>query len=326
MFEDDENKDTASEIVSDEFRVVQQALSDFVKINYDGARSVEPIIMPTHESVANIKGKILDIIRNNPPLATVPKYYRDGREDYLWYSDFYDDITKDTYHRYRTFVKPVNEITIRNYAEELEKIDLPYFKELVSLVSLERLLMDYEAKLLIQAKEIKPVEENFPKEEEPAAKETEPEIPVKPKLDRKQLSKKRTYEPKLTDKQYALLIDCIETIKLFRRPVKVTELKKLLAGKLIEPLQVANQKSLVYFLDQLSESKYIKEKWMSVADGNKDFISFRSEGNKQRYGDETHYIPMQQFLNDRNRNRREAVRGLIEIEETIEQMDKFREK
>jgi len=65
---------------------------------------------------------------------------------------------------------------------------------------------------------------------------------------------------------------------------------------------------------------------MSVADGNKDFISFRSEGNKQRYGDEVHYIPMQQFLNDRNRNRREAVRGLVEIEETIEQIDKFREK
>jgi hypothetical protein len=196
----------------------------------------------------------------------------------------------------------------------------------VDLISLEQLYADYEKRMPKETDEIKPSTPPSSPEEQSVAKQTEPEPIIKPKPNRKHLSKKRSYEPKLTDKQYALLVDCVETIKLFRRPVKVTELRKLLMGKLIEPLQVANQKSLVYLLSLLSENKYIKEKWMSVADGNKDFISFRSEGNKQRYGDKVHYIPMQQFLNDRNRNRREAVRGLIEIEETIEQMDKFREK
>jgi hypothetical protein len=262
----------------------------------------------------------LDIIRNNPPLQSVPKYFQDGRKDYLWYSDFYDNIGKDNYHKYRKFVKPANEITTTNYTEELATIDLPYFKELVNLVSLERLLMDYEAKLPEQVKEIKPTYE------EPLNKEVSAEKNTEPKINREQLSKKRSYEPKLTDKQFSLLAECIETIKLFRRPVKITKLKKLLTRKLTEPLQVTNQKSLVYLLSQLSENKYIKKEWMSVADKNQDFISFRSEGNKQRYGNEVHYIPMQQFLNDRNRNRREAVRGLVDIEEMIEQLEEIREK
>jgi hypothetical protein len=130
----------------------------------------------------------------------------------------------------------------------------------------------------------------------------------------------------LTDKQYALLAECIETIKLFRRRVKVTELKKLLKGKLPEPLQITNQKSLVYLLDLLKENKYIKETWMSVAEGNKDFISFRSEGNERRYGSEPHFITMQQFLNNRRRSQREAIYGLDAIEDTIDLMEEYRDK
>jgi len=332
MFEDDENKDTAAPIVSEEFRMIQQTLDSFVDINYKTARNLMDVTRPVPEYIANIKGKIMDIIRNNPPLLSVPDYFHDGREDYLWYSDFYDDISKDIYRKYRKFVKPGNEITATNYAEELAKIDLPYFKELVDLISLERLYADYEARMPKETNEIKPKEEEpqkeeiLPKAEVPAAKDAEPEIVVKPKPDRKLLLKKRSYEPKLTDKQYALLVDCIETIKLFRRPVKITELKKLLSGKLAEPLQVNNQKSLVYLLSLLSENKYIKKKWMGVADKNQDFISFRTEGNKERYGDEIHYIPMQQFLNDRSRNKSQAIKGLIEIEETIDQMNEIREK
>ena len=223
MFEDDENKDTAAPIVSEEFRMIQQTLDSFVDINYKTARNLMDVTRPVPEYIANIKGKIMDIIRNNPPLLSVPDYFHDGREDYLWYSDFYDDISKDIYRKYRKFVKPGNEITATNYAEELAKIDLPYFKELVDLISLERLYADYEARMPKETNEIKPKEEEpqkeeiLPKAEVPAAKDAEPEIVVKPKPDRKLLLKKRSYEPKLTDKQYALLVDCIETIKLFRR-------------------------------------------------------------------------------------------------------------
>jgi hypothetical protein len=325
MFDDDENIDAASEIVAGEFGVVQQALDGFVEINYKTAKSVEENI-PTPEYIANLKGKILDIIRNNPPLASVPKYFHEGRKDYLWYSDFYDNISKDNFRKYRKFVKPVNEITVTNYAEELAKIDMPYFKELVNLISLERLFADNEKRIPKEIEEIKPISLLLPIEETPTPKSIEPEIIVKPESKPELLSKKRSYEPKLNDKQYLMLVECIETIELFRSPIKVTKLKKLLEGKLTEPLQVSNQKSLVYLFDLLSESKYIKEAWMYVAAKNRDFISFRNEGNKQRYGDEIHYISMQQFQNSRTHNKSQAIKGLADIEDTVEDLDKYREK
>ena len=80
---------------------------------------------------------------------------------------------------------------------------------------------------------------------------------------------------------------------------------------------------MVYLLDQLSEHKYIKAQWVSVADGNKDFISFRTEGNKERYGDNKHYIGMQQLLNCRNRNKREQIFGLEDIDTLIEKLGEY---
>lgn len=298
--------------VPEAFQVVQQSLNDFAVINYETALGLVSQPQLTEAEILHYKSKVLDIIRNNPPLSSLPKYLRDEREDYLWYSDFYDEISKDTYHQYRTFIKPINTITPSNYTTELTQIDLPYFRELVDLVSLERLCIKYE-KLLPKPK-VEVIQEKTPIQETTIAKETK--ATVKPK------STKRSYQPKLSKEQYALLVDCIESIKLFRSKIKVSELKKLLSGKLLEPLQVTNQKTLVYLLGQLSENKYIKDKWVSVADGNKDFISFRTEGNKERYGDNKHYIGMQQLLNCRNRNKREQIFGLENIDTLIDELNK----
>ena len=299
--------------VPEVFRVVQQYLDNFVTINYDTALSLVSQPQLTEAEILHYKSKVLDIIRNNPPLASLPKYLRDDRADYLWYSDFYDEINKDVYHQYRTFVRPTDTIISSNYTTELSKIELPYFRELVDLVSLERLCIKYEK--LFQKSKVDIGQEKTAVQETAIAKETQ--TTVKAKL------AKRSYLPKLSKEQYALLIDCIESIKLFRSKIKVSELKKLLSGKLSEPLQVTNQKTLVYLLDQLSEHKYIKETWVSVADGNKDFISFRTEGNKERYGDNKHYIGMQQLLNCRNRNKRESIVGLENIEDLIDELSKY---
>ena len=63
---------------------------------------------------------------------------------------------------------------------------------------------------------------------------------------------------------------------------------------------------------------------MSVADGNKDFISFRTKGNKERYGDEDHYINMGQLNNNRNKNKRELIFGLENIDDLIEELKKYK--
>ncbi len=299
--------------VPESFQVVQQSLNDFVAINYGTALGLVSQPQLTETEILHYKSKVLDIIRNNPPLASLPKYLRDEREDYLWYSDFYDEISKDAYHQYRTFIKPTSAITPSNYSTELTKVTLPYFKELVDLVSLECLCIKYEK--LVPKPKVKVIQEKTPIQETTIDKETK--ATVKPK------STKRSYQPKLSKEQYALLADCIESIKLFRLKMKRPELKKLLSGKLAESLQVTNQKTLVYLLDQLSEHKYIKNTWVSVADGNKDFISFRTEGNKERYGDNKHYIGMQQLLNCRNRNKREQIFGLENIDNLIEKLREY---
>lgn len=299
--------------VPESFLVVQQSLNDFVAINYETALGLVSQPQLTEAEILHYKSKVLDIIRNNPPLASLPKYLRDEREDYLWYSDFYDEISKDVYHQYRTFVKPTSTITPSNYTTELTQINLPYFRELIDLVSLERLCIKYEK--LVPKPRVEVIQEKTLIEETTITKETKATIKSK--------STKRSYQPKLNKEQYALLADCIEATRLFRSKIKVSELKKLLSGKLPEPLQVTNQKTLVYLLDQLSEHKYIKNTWVSVADGNKDFISFRTEGNKERYGDNKHYIGMQQLLNCRNRNKRESIVGLENIEDQIEELNKY---
>lgn len=310
------------------FREVQQCLDRFVEVNYETALGMLYRMKPTPEDIILYRGKVLDIIRHNPPLESVPRYFRDGREDYLWYSDFYDDITKEVYQRYRTFTAPEVEITPANYTEELAKIDLPYFRELIDLVSLEKLCMLYEAYQLSKKTESDTEEEaNIASDVETGIDVSqEPEAGEQTELIQPERQpKKRSYEPNLNDKQYILLAECVENIRLFRWKIKTSELKRLLKGKLTEPLEVTNQKSLVYLLDLLSENKYIKDTWMSVADGNRDFLSFRTEGNKQRYGNEPHYITMQQLLNCRNRNKRESIVGLVEIEEMIDAMEENRD-
>ncbi|MDH6309947.1 hypothetical protein M2451_002838 [Dysgonomonas sp. PFB1-18] len=314
-----------------QFRDVGQCIDRFSQVNYQTALSVNTNAKPTSEDIALLRSKILDIIRNNPPLKSVQRYMYDGREDYLWYSDFYDDITKEVYHKYRTFTKPQNEITPANYAEELAKIDLPYFRELVDLISLERLLANYpnkEAKPKEKIEVSRPIDTPKVDKQEISIEEQVVTENAKSKstTKNKQQFKKRSYEPKLNNEQYKLLAEYIEKIRLFRRPVKAAQLRKLLSGKLPEALQVTNQKSLVYLFDELSAKGYIKGTWMSVAAGNKDFISFRSEGNIRRYGSEIHYIPIGQMMNDRKRSKREFVQGLDDIDELIELIEENREE
>ncbi len=309
--------------IPEAFRAVQLCLDRFVEVNYETMLGVVANTKVTEADILHYHSKAVDIIRNNPPLETLPRYLRDGREDYLWYSEFFDDAGKDVFRQYAKFVASPIEITKTNYTEELAKIDLPYFKELVDLVSLERLCIKYERLFPATPKETAKEKLPTPKEDMTQKELSAPQNNIIKKAKVKPKVTKRSYQPKLNKEQYVLLADYIETIKLFRSKIKVAELKKLLSGKLSEPLQATNQKSLVYLFDQLMESEYIKEKWIAVAAGNKDFISFRTKGNKERYGDNTHYINMTQLNNCRNRNKKERITGLEDIDELIEKLSKY---
>lgn len=331
----DWEENTVSTDVFNGFREVAKSIENFVRINYNAALATETTLKPSPEDIALLNGKILDIIRHNPPLASIPRYLKDKREDYLWYSDFYDEVTKEVYHKYRTFNQPDVKITPANYTVELAKIDLPYFAEIVNLVSLERLRLNYQKRGFTD--KVRPEKEEYTKNTQTVVENKDTTdadfnfgtatVPIPnstPESER--IKNKRSYEPRLTAKQYALLSACIEAIRLFRNKITVPRFRKLLNGKPDDPLQVTNQKSLVYLFDQLREKRFIKDTWVSVAEGNKDFISLRTEGNELRYGSNPHFITLQQLLNSRSRNRREAIHGFIEIEEMMEQLEKYTEK
>lgn len=130
--------------IPEAFRDIQQCLDSFVEVNYETMLGMVSETKVTETDILHYHSKAIDIIRNNPPLESLPKYLRDGREDYLWYSEFYDDAGKDVFRQYAKFATSPIEITKTNYAEELAKIDLPYFRELVDLVSLEKLCIRYK--------------------------------------------------------------------------------------------------------------------------------------------------------------------------------------
>ena len=320
--------------IPEPYQYVQATLDRFVEINYDAALDV--VRLHAKELDADhIRQQMVDIIRNNPPLKTVPLYFRDGRENYLWYSDFYDDAGKDVFlKQYGKFAPPTPAITPASYAIELEKIDLPYFRALVDLICLVRLeqeaerierkkavvVPEPEAIEIAESESVEPFEEIKPEPESQSITEPEPTVPTE------HPAPKRSYLPKLSNEQYALLAGCIEHIHLFRRPVSVAQLKKLFAGKLPEPLQVMNQLPLVYLLDRMRDAKLIKKAWMTTAVENRDFISFRTEGLERRYGPGPHYLTMDQLKSRRNDTKHKYIDGADEIEDTIESMQEYRAK
>lgn len=306
-----------------EFEAVQRTLDSFVAINYetavDACRRHGGI---TEQGVNYQKQQMLDILAGNPPLASIPAYVTGGKENYLWYSDFYDDITKECFIKYRKFTPPDTPITPANYAERLAKIDFPYFKELVRLVSLMKHIEYIEERLPKTCEDLSPekVEMTIDAEYKKALEPLQTEIPKSEEPKPKRSVVKRSYEPRMNDKQYSLLAECMKSIRLFRRPVSVAKLKKLFKGRLPEPLQVTNQKSLVYLFDLLKEQGYIKETWISVADGNGDFISFLRGKNRERFSSEGNNISGAQFSSRRIEAKSEYIHGLDIIEDTVESM------
>ena len=203
-------------------------------------------------------------------------------------------------------------ITPANYVQELGKVDLPYFKELVKLVCLMKLVSYIEARQPKKAASI-PVLTPFPAP--PIVEEPTPnKITVAPQ---KAL---RSYEPKLTQTQYALLAKCFNRFEVFRRNVNASVLRELFEGKESHVLQVTNQRTLTYILDELVKEGLIRKAWIAVAKDNGNFISGPRRGVETAIASNPHYITAQQFSNCRNANQYKFVEDMDDINEAIGQI------
>ncbi|MCL2561851.1 MAG: hypothetical protein FWE10_05990 [Rikenellaceae bacterium] len=290
-----------------EFEAVQRTLDGFTEINYNSALDAyyHRSGINMEQSLGFLEQQMLDILTDNPPLASIPVYYDNGRENYLWYSDFYDDITKECLVKYSKFAPLAVQITPANYAIELDKVDLPYFKELVKLVGLIRLIAFMEGKVVKIDEPVEAGEEPFdPSTITPDA------LP----------SPTRSYEPKMSGEQLSLLMECIKTLGLFKDRITAAQLGELLEGKQPRLFRVTNQKILVFLFDSLAENGYIKKSWISVAGYNCDFASVQPRWMERKHGSRLHHITSQQLTNCRRLNKIQSIKGVNTIEETIERM------
>lgn len=357
-------------IPSEGFLYAQRMLDAFVDVAYDAAYP-NMSIYTTKENEANLveyKRQVIKLISDNPPLQTVPAYFKDGRENYLWYSDFFDYAGKEVFRSYYVFTPPTDKITPANYAEKLAKINLPYFKELVELVGLLKTIGYIERRLpkpkanvdagraqthaepeqtpdatdvpvtsepAQSIEDIKsaehtstPATENIQQAElviapTPASAAAAIDIQfnkvvqIAPEPVAQQPKELRSYQPKMTSEQYALVVKCINHLEMFRRNIKVATLREMFEGKKSHTFQVINQKRLTYLLDQLRENKLIKWGWITVAIKNQNFVSTsRRDGNAP--DKEVHYITQQQFSNCRTANKKEWISCKDEIDDLIE--------
>jgi len=303
--------------VPEAYRDVQTILDRFVEINYETACNTGRLHTDDKGlSTDHINQQIIDVIRNNPPLATVPVYFRDGRENYLWYSDFYDDIAKDTLRQYGKFAVPVTPITPANYATELAKIDLPYFKELVNLVALEKMLGVAKANNPVERDEV-----DISTKTEPMPEPTQVDVGPEPqsKSGKRRLpSPTRSYESKMTDAQLSLLAEGLNTLGVFTNEITVPQLTDLLSGKQPRLFHVTNQRMLTNLFDELRDGGYITRTWIAVAGQNCDFASV----NPRREDGGIHFITSQQFTNCRRANRSQAIPGFNTIDDMMEKMQR----
>ena len=288
-----------------EFEAVQRTLDKFVDINYKAAQdayydhSQRRDRIDIERNIGIIRQQLIELLAANPPMATIPKSYDTANKDYLWYSDFYDYVTKDVYRQYGKFTAPAAVITPANYATELARIDLPYFKEIVRLVGLLRLIEYVSSQL-------EPIEpESFD--------------PGKMNLDTLS-SPTKSYSPKMTDEQLGILADGINTLDLFKHKVNTRQLHDLFLGKKQRLFFVTNQKTYVYLLDRLADDGYIVKTWNAVAGFNCDFASVQPAWMARRNEGQIHYITAQQFRNNRKKNKREAIKGINTIDEILERM------
>ena len=298
---------TADGNVPQPFQDVQKLLDQFAVVGYDATYNA----LQSHSGSDNadyLRNRIVTILRDNPPFATIPKSFRDGQENYLWYSDFYDDAGKDVFRKYNQFSAPAVKITPTNYAEELNKVGLPYFEELVNLISLEKLYMEVEARLSRTKNQLAPSSE--------PVEEVKPVAEPKPtSLQRRRLSSPtRSYEPMMSGEQLSLLAECINTLGVFVEAATEQHLAGLLAGKQPRLFHITNQKQFTYLFDNLRDGGYITKTWIAVAGYNCDFAS-----SPQGLADDSlHFITSQQFTNCRRANRSQAILGMNTIDEMME--------
>lgn len=209
--------------------------------------------------------------------------------DWLWHSSIFESIPKETKRKWLSF--RFNEFNHEHYSNSytVYSEELPYFREMVNAVTLERYIgylgnnpskIEPAEKKSDTVQQIQvvtvPVQQPMPPTEEVAMKKKKPETPpaAKPKC----ADTKDPFECRLNKRQISLLVDCVNDVKMFNNPVTVEELTAIFRGRLIaEPLRVRNNRVLAFFFGSLAVNGKITDQWQSTIANCRLFFSSKKD-------------------------------------------------
>ena len=196
-----------------------------------------------------------DVVRLRQTYRTLRSIHTDMElHDFLWESDFFEDLTFQERKAYLTF--ECAKFDMEEYLQAPTAYDngLPYLSVIIRFVVSSKYLEYLQAQ---EEKLLPPIEE-IPAEALQDPKEEEQPKPVKV------LGKSNPFQSNFTSKEIAILTDCVNEARVFTTSVTTTILKNFFACKLDGVLKSNNNRLLAYLMMKLSAYDYITYEWQSV--------------------------------------------------------------
>mgnify|MGYP005897362199 CR=1 FL=1 len=182
--------------------------------------------------------------------------------DFLWESSFFEQLQPSERKLYLDF--DCGTFNMDEYLKCSTAYDalLPYFSDIVRLVSLTRYLNDLQAeeeKTTTQFENVPAKREEEP--QEPKPEEAEPTVI-------KVVGKSNPFQANFSTSQLKTLADCINEAHIFTTSVTVPIVRNFFACKLDGALKSNNNRLFAYFMSQLGCAEFITYEWQSVIAGN----------------------------------------------------------
>lgn len=245
-----------------------QVLADTInmKFSYLDEKQIEELERQEYICFAD---KLSQLYMRHSVLHEISQFYINA--GFFWESGFYELMKPNEKKKYLLF--SIASFDYSRYEQDNAAYDedLPYFSAIVKAVVWERYL-DY----LRKKKEEQPQKvEEQPQEEIEA--EQEPAIITPPRAIPPVADDENPFESVLNDEQMALLVECINEVKLFNASVSIDDFKAILACKPNMILKSKNNRVLVCFFFGLADRGWITSNWQSVIANNQLFISSQKD-------------------------------------------------
>lgn len=245
-----------------------QVLTDTVnmKFSYLDEKQIEDLERQEYICVAD---KLSQLYMRYSILHEISQSYINV--DFFWESGFFELMKPVEKRKYLSFSATSFDYSQYEQDNEFYDAELPYFSAIVKAVVWERYLAYLRKKKEEEPQKVveQPQEEISIEQEQLVIK---PQRVVPPVAD-----DENPFESILNDEQIALLVECINEVKLFNASVSIDDFKAILACKPNTILKSKNNRYLAYFFSGLFYRDWITPNWQSVIANNQLFISSQKD-------------------------------------------------